>query len=219
MHKLYILATGPFLYMSLVLFLGGLLFQVVTLVAGTFRKERFILSFLSLKSVLYSMIHWATPFGSRVMRRNLFLTLTGFAFHIGMLVIPFFLSAHMLLINEAWRLSWPVLTPVLTDGFTLFMIAACLYFLKRRLFNPEIRYISTRTDFLMPVLVLIPFVTGFWAAHGLPGFRAGHILHILSAEILFAAIPFTRMTHMIFGFFTRVYTSSEFGNTRFARDW
>ena len=219
MYQLYLLATGPFVIVSLVLFLGGFLYQIAVLVMETYRTERFMLSLLSLKSVLCSMIHWGTPFGSRVMRRNLFLTLMGFAFHLGILVLPFFLTAHMLLVNEAVNLSWLTLPGAIADGLCLFMIAACLFFLGRRILSKELLYISTLSDYLIPVLVMIPFVTGFWADHSFPGFRSCHIIHILSGEILISAIPFTRLTHMMFGFFTRVYTSSEFGRTRFAHDW
>jgi nitrate reductase gamma subunit len=45
------------------------------------------------------------------------------------------------------------------------------------------------------------------------------ILHILTGEILLVAIPFTRLSHMFFFFFTRAYMGSEFGSVRNARDW
>ena len=45
------------------------------------------------------------------------------------------------------------------------------------------------------------------------------IAHILSGEIMIAAIPFTRLIHMIFFPFTRGYIGSEFGGIRHARDW
>ena len=45
------------------------------------------------------------------------------------------------------------------------------------------------------------------------------ILHILSGEVLLVAIPFTRLSHMLFAPLTRSYMGSEFGNVRNARDW
>lgn len=219
MHQLYILATGPFLYIALVFFIGGTIVQAASLIFETYRHERFVFSFLSFKSALFSILHWATPFGSRVMKKNRLLTMVGFIFHVGLLIIPIFLFAHVLLFYEAWGLSWFTLPGWISDSLTLFVSAACVFFLVRRLIRPEIRYISTFADYLIPILILIPFLTGFWAAHTLPGFRICHIAHILSGEALLLAIPFTRLTHMLFGFFTRVYTSSEFGSTRFAKDW
>jgi hypothetical protein len=45
------------------------------------------------------------------------------------------------------------------------------------------------------------------------------IIHILSGEIMLVAIPFTRLSHMIFFAFTRGYMGSEFGAVRHAKDW
>lgn len=219
MHQIYILATGPFLYFALVFFIGGITVQAASLIFETYRHERFVFSFLSFKSALFSILHWVTPFGSRVMKKNWLLTLVGFLFHVGLLIIPLFLFAHVLLFYEAWGLSWPTLPGWVSDVFTLFVTTACVFFLIRRLINPELRYISTPTDYLVPVLIIIPFITGFWATHTLPGFRICHMVHILSGETLLVAVPFTRLTHMLFGLFTRIYTSSEFGSTRFAKDW
>ncbi len=219
MHQLYPLVTGPILYVAFTLFIGGLLIQTGLLVMDTYRNERSVFSFLSLKSALLSMAHWATPFGSTVMRKNVALTVVGFFFHAFLLIVPVFLLTHVLLIYEAWGLAWPTLPGWLADAGTLIVSAACVFFLIRRLTRPELRYISGPMDYLIPVLVFIPFVTGFWAAHGLPGFRMVHLVHIVSGEILLVAIPFTRLTHMVFGFFTRIHTSSEFGGTRFAKDW
>ncbi len=219
MHHLYPLVTGPLLYAAVTVFIGGILLQTGLLVMETYRRERFVFSFLSLKSALLSMFHWAAPFGSTVMRKNVTLTLAGFLFHIFLFIVPVFFLSHVLLVYEAWEVSWPTLPAWLADAGTLTVSASCLFFLARRLVLPELRYISTPMDLFTPVLVFIPFATGFWAAHNLPGFRVCHMVHIVSAEILLASIPFTRLTHMVFGFFTRIYTSSEFGRTRFAKDW
>jgi hypothetical protein len=44
-------------------------------------------------------------------------------------------------------------------------------------------------------------------------------MHILSGEVMLAAIPFTRLSHMLFFPFTRGYMGSEFGGVRHAKDW
>jgi nitrate reductase gamma subunit len=45
------------------------------------------------------------------------------------------------------------------------------------------------------------------------------VLHIVTGEIMLAAIPFTRLSHMFYAPFTRAYIGSEFGAVRHARDW
>ena len=45
------------------------------------------------------------------------------------------------------------------------------------------------------------------------------ILHILSGELWLAAIPFTRLSHMVLAPLSRAYIGSEFGAVRHAKDW
>jgi nitrate reductase gamma subunit len=45
------------------------------------------------------------------------------------------------------------------------------------------------------------------------------IAHILAGEVMLVAIPFTRLSHMVFSPLTRAYMGSEFGKVRMARDW
>jgi hypothetical protein len=68
-------------------------------------------------------------------------------------------------------------------------------------------------------MVVTPFLTGFVAYHQWFDYPLFLVLHILSGEILLMAIPFTRLSHMLFSPFTRAYMGSEFGNVRHARDW
>jgi nitrate reductase gamma subunit len=72
---------------------------------------------------------------------------------------------------------------------------------------------------LVLALVAFPFVTGFLAYHQIGDYKFMIILHILSGEIWLAAIPFTRLSHMVMAPFTRGYIGSEFGAVRKARDW
>lgn len=219
MYQMYTLATGPLFYLSLALFLGGLVIQTALLIRETYQKERFMFSFLSITSVLLSLSHWISPFGARVMRDNKAFTLISFAFHLALVAVPLLLFEHILLVYEAWGIYWPALPHRLADGASMFVVSACVFFILRRAANPELRYISTPIDYMIPVMVIVPFVSGVWAVHKLPGFAAMHVVHMLSGEVLLSVIPFTRISHMVFGFLTRIYTSSEFGGTRAARDW
>jgi nitrate reductase gamma subunit len=85
--------------------------------------------------------------------------------------------------------------------------------------QPDVKYLSTGSDYAVLAMVAAPFVSGFWAYHQFPGYPVVTILHIVSGEILLAAIPFTRLSHMFFFPLTRGYMGSEFGGVRMARDW
>ena len=85
--------------------------------------------------------------------------------------------------------------------------------------NPEVKFLTSTSDYVILAIVAAPFVTGFWTYHQWPGYQLSGILHILSGEIMLVAIPFTRLSHMIFFPFTRGYIGSEFGAVRHVQDW
>ena len=64
-----------------------------------------------------------------------------------------------------------------------------------------------------------PFITGFLAYHQWFAYPVLMILHVITGEIMLVAIPFTRLSHMLFAPLTRAYMGSEFGKVRHARDW
>lgn len=219
MHTFYTYITGPLLWFSIILFFTGSLIRIISLLVLTIKKERFLFSFLSIKYALRSMSHWIVPFWPITTRKRPFLTITGFIFHISLFVAPLFFISHVVLFYEAWNLPWIVMSDRISDILTLAVIGSCLFFLTRRLFVKDIRYISSVSDFGILAIIVLPFITGFWAYHQLPGYSIMHLIHILSGEILIAVIPFTRLNHMIFGILTRIYMSSEFGGVKTARDW
>jgi nitrate reductase gamma subunit len=90
------------------------------------------------------------------------MTIVTFAFHICLLITPIFLLAHIILIEEAWNLSWWSLPDGLADAMTLIVIAGCIFFLVRRLTSPEVQYVTSASDFVLLAIIAAPFVTGFW---------------------------------------------------------
>ena len=99
------------------------------------------------------------------------------------------------------------------------VIAGCVYFLVRRITKPEVRYVTSVSDYVILALVAAPFLTGFLAYHQWFAYETMFLLHIVSGEVMLAAIPFTRLSHMLFAPLTRAYMGSEFGGVRHARDW
>ena len=89
----------------------------------------------------------------------------------------------------------------------------------RRLVNPEVKYVTSASDYIILAIVAAPFITGLVAYYQWFGYQIFLILHILTGEILLVAIPFTRLSHMITAPLTRAYMGSEFGGVRHARDW
>ena len=219
MDTLYIFVSGPLVWVAFILFIGGSLFRLINLIILIHRKERFIYSYMSLKYSLRSILHWSIPFASENMRKHPGLTIVAFAFHICLLLMPIFLLAHVILVDEAWNVSWWTLPEGAAQILTLIVIAACVFFLVRRLVNPEVKYVTFASDYILLAIVAAPFVTGFLAYYQWFGYQILMILHIISGEVMLVAIPFTRLSHMFFAPLTRAYMGSEFGGIRHARDW
>ena len=219
MHTLYALLAGPLAWIAIIVFIGGLLFQLFRRILQAYRDERFIFSYMSLKYGLRSIAHWIIPFAALNWRRHPVLTVATFCFHICLLLAPLFLSAHYVLVDEAIGLNWWVLPDPVADIMTMVVIAACLFFAVRRLARREIRFVTSASDFLLLFFVAAPFISGMISFHQWGDPRVSTILHMVFGEILLVLIPFTRLSHMVFSIFTRSYIGSEFGKVRRAKDW
>ena len=219
MHSLYHFVSGPLAWVAFILFICGSIYRLVSLIALVYKKEMFIFSYMSLKYSLRSILHWSIPFATENMRRHPSLTIIAFAFHICLILAPLFMLAHVTLIEEAWNISWWTLPESATEFMILVVMGCSLFFLVRRLVSKEVRYVTAASDYIILVIVSAPFITGFLAYQQWFDYQIMLILHILSGEIMLVAIPFTRLSHMLFAPLTRAYMGSEFGGVRHARDW
>ncbi len=219
MHRIYDFVTGPLAWVAFILFFGGCLYRLISLLLLVNKKEKFIFSYMSFKYSFRSIFHWITPFATENWKRHPWLTIVTFAFHICLVVTPIFLLAHIVLWDESWNISWWSLPDTLADAMTLVVFASCVFFLIRRLVSPEVQFVTDVSDYIILAIVAAPFLTGFLAYHQWFAYRFFLIVHIISGEIMLVAIPFTRLSHMLFSPLTRAYMGSEFGKVRHAKDW
>jgi nitrate reductase gamma subunit len=219
MNELYRLATGPLAWAAFIIFIGGSLFRLIHLLVLVHRKEKFIYTYMSFKFSLRSILHWLTPFGTTNWRLHPWLTVVTFAFHICLVLTPIFLLAHIVLWDEAWNIRWWALPDWLAIVMTVIVIAGCGFFLIRRRVTPEVAYVTSASDYLILFLTAAPFLTGLIAYFQWFDVRLFTLLHVLAGEAMLIAVPFTRISHMLFAPLTRAYMGSEFGGIRHARDW
>lgn len=219
MHDLYQFVSGPMVWISLIVFLGGSLFRLIRMMVLVVRKERWIFTYMSWKYSMRSILHWITPFATENWRRHPVLTIATFLFHICLILVPVFLLSHIVLWDESWSISWWSIPEGLADFMTMIVIGGCIFFLVRRLKLPEVRYVTSASDYVILALVVAPFITGFLAYHQWVAYKVVIILHILTGEIMLMAIPFSRLIHMLFSPLMRAYMGSEFGGIRHAKDW
>jgi len=219
MHDIYNFVRGPLVWIAFIIFIGGSLYRLISMALLAKKKDPLVYTYMHPKFALRSIFHWIVPFMSVNSRKNPVFTIVTFLFHICLVGIPIFLFAHVILWKESWDISWWFLSDSTADMMTLVVMGGCVFFLVRRIVQPDVRFLTTPSDFVLLAIVVAPFITGFWTYHQWVGYRVMGILHILSGEIMLAALPFTRLSHMLFFPFTRGYIGSEFGAIRKAKDW
>ncbi len=219
MHDFYNFVTGPLAWAAFIVFIGGSLYRLISMLYLVSKKEKFIYTYMSFKYSFRSIFHWIIPFATVNWKRHPVLTIVTFAFHICLIITPIFLLSHVILWNESWNINLWSLSDGVADIMTLVVVGSCIFFLVRRLVLPEVQYVTSASDYVILAIVAAPFITGFIAYNQWINYQLFLILHIISGEIMLVAIPFTRLSHMLFSPFTRAYMGSEFGGVRNAKDW
>ncbi|GAB6904232.1 Nitrate reductase gamma subunit [Desulfosarcina cetonica] len=219
MHSFYNFVSGPLAWIAFLLFIGGSIFRIGRMLVLVAQKEPFIFTYMSWRYSFRSILHWIVPFATVNWRRQPVLTVVTFAFHLCLLAVPVFLLAHAVLWEDSFGIRWWSLPDTLADTLTVIVILGAVFFLVRRITRPEVRFVTSASDYVILAIVSAPFITGFLAYHQWFAYPLMMGLHVLAGDIMLAAIPFTRLSHMIFSPFTRAYMGSEFGKVRHARDW
>ena len=216
--SLYNLLRGPLVWVAFLVFTGGSIYKVREMILLA-KNEKVVMPYLSLKLTMRSLFHWLIPFNTVNWRLRPVITVVTFLFHIGLVFTPIFLVAHNILVYESWGIDWWTLPENLADIMTMIVIGSCVFFFLRRIFAPEVRFVTFADDYLILAITFLPFLTGFLAYHQwlLPN-KTMVILHMLFGEIMLIAIPFTRLGHMFYFFLTRAYMGSDHG-FRHSRDW
>lgn len=130
-------------------------------------------------------------------------------FHLTLVLTPFFVLGHNVLLDLAWHASLPSLPEAAADSLTVVVIAGGIFFLLRRIFLARVRAISTAYDYVVLIIAMAPFITGFMAYHHLFEYDTVVLLHMLAGEIMLMAIPFTKLVHMPYFFINRFVLAHE----------
>lgn len=219
MDNLYVFLTGPALWITFILFFGGLSVRLSYLYGLSRERDRAFYDHMSFSWAMRSNLHWLVPLGSRSLRSQPVFSLVFFIFHVCLIGVPLFLLAHNMLWDEAFGIGVWSMPDVLADILTVILIGCAIFLFVRRLVRPEVRILTTLWDYTLLVLTTLPFVTGFLAYHQWGQYEAMIVLHVLFAEILLIIIPFSKLGHVILFFFTRAFIGFEMGSRRGAHPW
>jgi nitrate reductase gamma subunit len=121
-------------------------------------------------------------------------------FHIGLIIVPVFLFAHIQLWKESVGISWPALPYCWAFWLTISTIffSATLFF--GRLIIKQARMLSRKQDYLWLILLIIPFITGFVCTNlniDPQNYQFFMLVHILSGELIFILMPFSKIAHCV----------------------
>jgi len=215
---MYQFVTGPLAWLSFAIFFIGLIVRIVLYIKGLdWRLDRVTYGenvSYGIKGALRSILFWLFPYGTHSWRNNPWFTLWVFVMHIGLLLTPIFLLGHNILFKERWGISLWTLPEHVADGLTVIVIVAAIFLVLRRIALPEVRLITTAYDYLLLVIAVAPFVTGFLAYHRTPDYYFWLIAHILCGEIFLVAIPLTKLSHFILFFLSRAQLGMDYGIKR-----
>jgi nitrate reductase gamma subunit len=223
---MYELVRGPLVWVSLIVFAVGTVFQIFRFYSlsrkaglsphvpsprpATDKKKRFsperIMEIFKRTGQTVLAVHPITITVSTI-------------FHLCLVFVPLFLLGHNELFELTFGIGLPSVSERVSDMMTVIVLLCCAFFLFRRIFLSRVRTITSFYDYLVLALATAPFLSGFLAFHQIAGYRTVMIVHMLSGELMIMAIPFTKLTHMIFFFLNRFLAVNEHTLGKGSRAW
>jgi nitrate reductase gamma subunit len=150
--------------------------------------------------------HFIVPVKHLIKGTVVFSTVS-FIFHVSAILVSLLFVDHVILWEDFLKIDLPSIGRALADILTLTTIGCILVLIACRIFVRRQREMSRKSDYILLIMVLLPFLFGFFAGH--PAFNpfswnTAMLLHLLSAEVLFIVIPFTKLAHITLYIFDRL---------------
>lgn len=138
----------------------------------------------------------------RAFRTRPLYSLISIIFHVGIILTPLLLFDHILMIENEIGISWFALSfgKETADILTVTGIVAAVLLVIMRASAQVSRAISRKQDFLWPLILIVPLITGFVCANfatSPDAYNAFMLVHMLSGEMIFILIPFTKIAHCV----------------------
>ena len=151
------------------------------------------------KLIISRSLEWIFPV-KRLSHNFQVYSVLSILFHIGLILVPVFLFAHIQLWKESVGISWPALPYTWAFWLTAGTIVFAVALFAGRIIIKQARMLSRKQDYLWLILLLIPFVTGFICANlniSPQNYQFFMLVHILSGELIFILIPFSKIAHCV----------------------
>lgn len=199
-------ARGPMFWTAFTFMILGLLRHVVI----TIVEARRVIQRAGDKSVPYRQVwrntlSWLFPITQ--LKQRFVYSISTLVFHIAIIIVPVFLAAHVALWKRNLGLSWPALPNAAADILAIIAIVTGVAIVIQRIAFADARAISRFQDYVMPLLIALPFVSGLLAAHPLWNpfrYEAILLVHVMSANVIFILVPLSKISHCVLLPFTQV---------------
>jgi nitrate reductase gamma subunit len=211
--ELLAFARGPALAFALAIFVAGVLWRLVGVLAlPPWRdlsppREGAPPNWLAaLQAIFGKMIPHRT-----FLKAGPFTTVNGYVFHIGLAICVFAFGPHILFIKSLSGLSWPNLPSGLVVAVGALTAASLLAALAYRMTNPVLKLISRPNDYISWLMTFLPVVTGLAAVtHFGARYETLLALHILSVCAFLIWFPFGKLMHAFLFVLSRGATGVRF---------
>jgi nitrate reductase gamma subunit len=151
------------------------------------------------KQAAVKTLGWVFPMKRIATSRPLY-SVMSILFHIGLIAVPILQFSHVRLWENVIGIGWFTLPKLWADMLTVTTILFGLALLVGRVSSRFSRAISRKQDYLWPLLLVIPFITGFVCANVTVSpkyYDLFMLMHVLSAELIFVLMPFTKIAHCV----------------------
>lgn len=160
------------------------------------------------KDIARRTVAWLVPVG--LWKRRAAYSIASFLFHIGLISVPLLLAAHALLWRRSTGLPWPAMPQSWANGLTVLTIATGLVLFFGRVFHRAASALSRPQDYTWPLLLIIPFTTGYICSNfaiSPKTYQATMLLHVYSADLIMTMIPFTKIAHCVLAPLSQLVTA------------
>ncbi|MBA4387254.1 MAG: hypothetical protein C0404_04690 [Verrucomicrobia bacterium] len=217
---------GPLLWMAVIVFVAGFIYRTVRLFQLTEKKvvEPCPISVPKDKtapavSAEEQKLERIARLQESVLGRHPVMTVVSTVFHSCLFVTPVLLVAHNVMLHNAFGVRLPTIPDGLSDLLTVVVLGCGIFFLVRRIAVPKVAAISGGYDYGVLLITILPYLTGFMAYHQLLDYKTIMRWHILLGDIMLMVLPFTKVGHMAFFFFSRLTMAGEYCLGRRSRTW
>jgi nitrate reductase gamma subunit len=201
MESLLEFAKGPmFRFAFAILILGLIRLIVLAIINGLEAKSRG--KDKKIPKHYVRKLTWGFLIPIRSFRVKPLYSVVSILFHIGLIATPLLLWDHAWLFQQSIDIGWTGITisHELANWLTILTIITGVILLLLRASTFESRFLSRKQDFLWPILLIIPFVTGYVCANSAiepATYNAYMLIHVLAGNIIFILIPFTKIAHCV----------------------